>query len=79
MTDFTPKYEQSKQALRRIRSKIFDYPEHLETKADRVLRYLKSRYLRDRKAERLAQPTGPYSGLTRRELAASGTCETDWF
>lgn len=24
-------------------------------------------------------PRGPYSGLTRRELAQSGTCETDWF
>jgi hypothetical protein len=22
---------------------------------------------------------GPYSGLTRRELQQSGTCETDWF
>lgn len=26
-----------------------------------------------------AQPVGPFSGLTRRELAATGTCETDWF
>lgn len=22
---------------------------------------------------------GPHSGLTKRELAATGTCETDWF
>jgi len=22
---------------------------------------------------------GPYSGMTRRELAQSGTCEPDWF
>lgn len=25
------------------------------------------------------EPVGFYSGLTRRELAATGTCETDWF
>lgn len=28
---------------------------------------------------RREQPKGFYSGLTRRELAATGTCETDWF
>ncbi|MGX1201180.1 hypothetical protein [Marinobacter sp. MBR-105] len=79
MTNFTPKYPKSKLALRRIRAKIFDYPEHLEAKASRVLHYLKARHLRDRRAERLAQPTGRFSGLTRAELAATGTCETDWF
>ena len=25
------------------------------------------------------EPVGPFSGLTRSELAASRTCETDWF
>ncbi|WP_273208704.1 hypothetical protein [Marinobacter subterrani] len=79
MTNFTPKYKQSQRALWRIRSKIFSYPEHLEAKASRVLEYLKERHLRDRRAERLAAPVGPYSGLNRRELAATGTCETDWF
>jgi hypothetical protein len=24
-------------------------------------------------------PVGPYSGLTRAELARTGTCETDWY
>ena len=24
-------------------------------------------------------PRGPYSGMTRRELAQTGTCEPDWF
>lgn len=28
---------------------------------------------------RREQPKGFYSGLTRRELAATGTCEADWF
>lgn len=79
MPIFTPRYTQSKIALRRIRTKIFDYPEQLEAKASRVLEYLKARHLRDRRAERLAQPTGPFSGLTRTELAATGTCEADWF
>lgn len=26
-----------------------------------------------------SRSVGPYSGLTRSELARSGTCETDWF
>lgn len=79
MTTFQPKYEKSLRALRRMRSKIFGYPENLEAKASRVLHYLKDRHLRDRKAEREMAATGPYSGLTRRELSATGTCETDWF
>ncbi len=29
--------------------------------------------------ERVPDQVGPYSGLTRSELAASGTCEADWF
>ena len=40
------KYELSEKSLRVIRQRIFDYPEHLEDKADRVLRYLKKRMLR---------------------------------
>jgi hypothetical protein len=79
MTTFKPKYENSKRALRRIRSMIFDYPDNVEQKASRVLHYLKDRHLRDRRAEKAFAPTGPYSGLTRRELAATGTCEADWF
>ena len=78
MAEFIAKYQNSQRALRRIRAKIFDYPEDREKQASRVLHYLKARHLRDRAAERLCAPTGPYSGLTRRELAATGTCETDW-
>jgi len=25
------------------------------------------------------EPVGPYSGLTKAELRASGTCEPDWY
>lgn len=32
------------------------------------------------KSQKLFQePKGPFSGLTRAELRASGTCEPDWF
>lgn len=66
----------SEQALRRIRQRIFDYPESKEAQADRVLHYLKARYLRYQ--NKPVQSAGPYSGLTRAELRKSGTCETDW-
>lgn len=67
----------SEQALRRIRARIFDYPEHKEEQAMRVLLYLKKRHLRYR--ENIPQPVGPYSGLTRAELRKTRTCETDWY
>jgi len=67
----------SEQALRRMRQRIFDYPEHKQEQADRVLRYIKARFLRAR--GQCAQPVGPYSGLTRAELRKTGTCETDWY
>lgn len=79
MSTFKRKYNKSERALRRLRGIIFDYPEHREAQASNVLHYLKARHLRDRKAEREMAATGPYSGLTRRELTATGTCETDWF
>ena len=36
----------------------------------------------DRRAKLYGQAkryVGPYSGLTRQELARTGTCETDWY
>lgn len=69
----------SEKALRRMRHKIFDYPPEQEARADRVLAYLKTRVMRQRRDARLNAPVGPYSGLTRRELAMTGTCETDWY
>jgi hypothetical protein len=68
----------SEQALRRMRQRIWDYDgTPNEAKAERVLLYLKKRMLRNRKVE--VDVVGPYSGLTRSELAKTGTCEPDWF
>ena len=69
-------YANSARALRRIRQRIFDYPDNKEAQADRVLAYLKMRSLRDPGP---VLSVWPYSGLTRPELARTGTCETDWF
>ena len=69
-------YANSASALRRMRQRIFSYPGQREAQADRVLAYLKMRSLRDRVP---VLSVGPYSGLTRSELARTGTCETDWF
>ena len=68
-------YQKSSFALRRMRQRIFDYPQSMERQADRVLHYLKRRSLRGKSSP----PVGPYSGLTRNELHMTGTCETDWF
>lgn len=69
-------YMHSTQALRRMRQRIFDYPPEKEEQAGQVLSYLKRRMLRDRETTIVV---GKYSGLTREELARTGTCETDWF
>lgn len=70
-------------ALRRMRQRIFDYPPEKEAQADRVLAYLQERVIRERcwawARAKTRQETGPYSGLTREELARTGTCEPDWF
>lgn len=66
-------------ALRKIRQKIFDYPEHKEEQAMRVLTYLKKRMIRERDKMRTEDIRGPYSGLTRGELRKTRTCETDWY
>ena len=79
-----PVYRRSENALRRMRQRIFDYDDTpKEEQAARVLAYLKARVLRQRSLERRIQeatePKGPYSGLSRRELAGTGTREPDWF
>jgi uncharacterized protein (DUF2461 family) len=69
----------SEKTLRQLRRAIFDYPPEIEAKADRVLLKLKARVLKQRENAIKNAPRGPYSGLTRRELVASGTCEPDWY
>jgi len=73
-------YAKSEKAVRAIRQKIFDYPVEKEDQAGRVLDYLKKRMFRGRAIVEREQGkvVGKYSGLTRRELAKTGTCETDW-
>ena len=65
------------QALRRMRARIFDYTEDKQEQADKVLLYLKRRMLRYR--AQVQEPVGPYSGMTRAQLRATGTCEPDWY
>lgn len=67
----------SEQAVRRMRQRIFNYPDDRQDQADRVLAYLKARMMRKRQPD--TEERGPYSGLTRAELARTRTCETDWF
>ena len=64
--------------LRRMRNKIFDYTEEKAEQADKVLSYLKKRFIRERDRLPSRDSFGLYSGLTKRELRLSGTCETDW-
>jgi hypothetical protein len=40
---------------------------------------LKAALIEERKRLPDAEPRGPHSGLTRAELAATGTCEPDWY
>lgn len=80
MSHSTNPYKKSAFALCRMRSKIFDFDDTpKEAQAERVLLYLKARKIRGIKIERQQGPVGPYSGLTRRELRATGTCEADWY
>ena len=67
----------SEQALRRMRQRIFLYPDEKEAQADRVIHYLKKRMLRY--MTRRSEPVGPYNGMTRGELSKTRTCETDWY
>jgi len=66
--------------LRRLRQKAFDYPSELDDKFARVITKVKARSMVQEARKPVApQKRGPFSGLTRSELAASRTCETDWY
>ena len=70
----------SEAALRRMRQRIWDFDgTPREAQARRVLLYLKKRAIRNIERDRDNAPRGPYSGLTKRELRLSRTCEPDWF
>lgn len=70
----------SEAALRRMRQRIWDFDgTPREAQARRVLLYLKKRAIRNIERDRDNAPRGPYSGLTKRELRLTRTCETDWY
>lgn len=66
--------EELERKLRRIRQQIDDKP---ELEADLI--ETKALLLKAREETPERERVGPYSGLTRRELSKTGTCETDWF
>jgi hypothetical protein len=65
--------------IRKIRQTIFDLPENDQDAATEQIGFLKTQLRKALVKEESPAPKGPYSGLTKRELAQSGTCETDWF
>ena len=65
--------------IRRIRQTIFDLPDGEAEQAGQELERLKELLCRAREVEDIAAPRGPYSGMTKRQLTLSGTCEADWF
>lgn len=71
--------DQYDRLIRRIRNSgvLFHENEAIADKASRVL----GKALDIRAKRRIIEPekVGPYSGMTKSELAQSGTCETDWF
>lgn len=64
--------------LRRLRQKAFEYPAEKDAQFARVISRVKTRSMQQEQAKRLPEKRGPFSGLTRAEIAASRTCETDW-
>lgn len=77
MISTTTRIQQYDRLIRRLRN-----DPRLWDDDDRVYNIL-GKALERRKKLRQQNPdkksVGPYSGLTRRELQASGTCETDWY
>ncbi len=65
--------------IRHLRTIIWDCEtEEQEREMDRQLMEAKASLFKAREREEPVQ-VGPFSGLTRRELAMTGTCETDWY
>lgn len=77
----TPR-ETLERKIRRLRQAIAAQPSFLsdlpETAEDKRLSDELASALAELRALPQSDPVGPYSGLTRRELGATGTCETDW-
>jgi hypothetical protein len=67
-------YERLVRRLRRD-PRLWDDDDRVHSILGRALARLASL----RRSEPHDRKRGPYSGLTRSELAKSGTCEPDWF
>ncbi len=63
--------------IRHHRRRMFDLSEGEQEKAGDRIGTLKLELEKVRASD--PKPTGPYSGLTRGELAQSCTCEPDWY
>lgn len=63
--------------IARLRSAIMRAPEG--SQEDKALSAELSAALAELKSLPDDSPRGQFSGLTRAELARTGTCETDWF
>lgn len=65
--------------IARLRSQIGSLPEGDEREAALSAELTASLAELKAQREKPVPVVGPFSGLTRSELARSGTCETDWF
>ena len=63
--------------IRQIRNSPLLFDSDDDHKIHRILG--KAQHMRAKRRVNQPQSRGPYSGMTRRELAMSGTCEPDWF
>jgi hypothetical protein len=63
--------------IRRIRNSPLLFDSEDDHKIHRILK--KALSMSRKRRERATPSVGIYSGLTRRELARSGTCEPDWY
>jgi len=69
--------EQYDRLIRRLRNdpRLWDEDDRVYNILGKAL----ERRMKLRRQSPESRSVGPYSGLTRQELQASGTCETDWF
>ena len=63
--------------IRQIRNSPLLFDSEDDHKIHRILR--KALSMARKRREQQPRSVGVYSGLTRQELALSGTCEADWF
>ena len=63
---------------RTLDSLAFSMDAENETRLDKVRAKVRAK-VRSLKGTIPTEKTGTFSGLTKRELVMSGTCETDWF